>query len=485
MKNTYFLITILFACLNIRAQVQVSNLLCENKINPIGIAVMQPRLSWQLKSQKRNVIQTAYEIRVSVDEAKDTGKSVWKSGRVNSSQSVHVPYAGIPLKQGVKYKWQVKVWDNNGKASNWSPEAQWQLGLLSPADWKAKWIEVGYKEDSVSRPAALFRKSYVLNKKIKSALAYITSHGIYEAFINGKRVGENYLTPGWTSYHKRIQYQMYDVTNLMTTGKNAVGVMLGSGWYRGILGERKNNYGKDLSLLLQLNIIYEDGTSETVLSDETWKSSTGAVTYSEIYNGETQNALKEQIGWATANFDDSTWSGVQTKNHAKESIISTENELVKKQEIFKPIKITISPKGDKIIDFGQNLVGWVVVKAKGKAGDTITLSHAEVLDKEGNFYTKNLRTAKQQNIYILKGGTEETFEPHFSWQGFRYVKVEGISGEIEMENFTAVALYSDMEPTGSFSCSNPLLNQLQSNILWGQKGNLLIYQLIVHNEMNA
>jgi alpha-L-rhamnosidase len=386
-----------------------------------------------------------------------------------------VPYAGVPLKQDTKYKWQVRVWDNSGKASDWSPIAQWQVGLLSPAYWKAKWIEVGYKEDSVSRPGALFRKQFSAGKKIKSAVAYITSHGIYEAFINGKRVGDLYLTPGWTSYNKRLQYQMYDVTALMNQGKNAIGVMVGSGWYRGSLGWKDsiNHYGRNLGLLLQLNINYDDGTSEAVLSDGTWKSSTGAITYTEIYNGETQDARKEQVGWTSANFIDSGWSGVKTKDYSKENIITTENEPVKKQETFKAVKIFTSPEGDKIIDFGQNLVGWVVVKAKGKAGDKIVLSHAEVLDKKGNFYTENLRSARQQNTYILKGGSEETFEPHFTWQGFRYVKVEGVDGNLKPENFTAVAVYSNMERTGNFSCSNPLLNQLQHNIEWGQKGNFI------------
>jgi alpha-L-rhamnosidase len=251
--------------------------------------------------------------------------------------------------------------------------------------------------------------------------------------------------------------------------------MLGSGWYRGSLAWEKNRnlYGKDIALLLQLDIRYSDGTAETIMTDESWKSSTSSVLYSEIYNGETQDARKEQSGWATTGFNDEGWSSVQTKNHPKENLIATENEPVKKQETFKPVKIITTPTGDKVIDFGQNLVGWVMVKVRGNAGDKIVLSHAEVLDKKGNFYTENLRNAKQQNTFILKGGTEETFEPHFTWQGFRFVKVEGVTGELKPENFTAVALYSDMAPTGNFTCSNPLLNQLQHNIQWGQKGNFI------------
>jgi len=474
MKIICFLISALFIQIHAIAQVKVSNLLCENKVNPVGIAVMQPHLSWQLASKRRNVMQTAYEIRVNADALRgNTLNLVWNTGKVSSSRSVHVPYAGIILQQGVKYSWQVRVWDNSNKVSDWSPVAHWRVGLLSPADWKAKWIEAGYQEDTLLRPAALFRKQFTAGKKIKSAVAYITSYGNYEAFINGKRVGDLYLTPGWTSFKKRLQYQMYDVTGLMAQGNNTIGAMLSNGWYRGIIGSKKNRFGKNISLLLQLNINYEDGTSETVSSDETWKSSTGSVTYSEIYNGETQDARREQTGWATSNFNDTGWSGVQINTHSTANIVATENEPVRKQEIVKPFKIMTSPEGDKIIDFGQNLVGWVIVKAKGKAGDTIRLSHAEVLDKDGNFYTKNLRAAKQQNTYILKGGADETFEPHFTWQGFRYVKVEGVSGEIKPENFTAVVIYSDMERTGNFTCSNPLINQLQHNIEWGQKGNFV------------
>ncbi|HZH96266.1 MAG TPA: family 78 glycoside hydrolase catalytic domain, partial [Flavisolibacter sp.] len=476
MKKLRCLILALFVYANLAAQVKVKNLLCENKIDPVGITVMQPRLSWQLTSAKRNVMQTAYEIRVIADPATgNVGKEAWNSGRVNSSRSVHVPYAGSALQQGVKYKWRVRVWDNSGKASDLSAVAYWQVGLLNPSDWKAKWIEVGYQEDTITRAAALFRKQFVAGKKIKSAVAYITCHGLYEAFINGKRVGDYYLTPGWTSYNKRLQYQTYDVTNLINQGKNAIGVTLGDGWYRGTFGYKDSNnlYGKDLGLLFQLHINYEDGTSETVLSDESWKSSTGAVRYSEIYNGETQDARKEQPGWTTTNFDDSEWSSVRVKNHTKANLVPTENEPVKKQEVFKPVKIVTTPEGDQVIDFGQNLVGWVVVKAKGKAGDKIVLSHAEVLDKKGNFYTANLRLARQQNTYILNGGAEETFEPHFTWQGFRYIQVAGVSGGLKAENFTAVALYSDMTRTGNFICSNPLVNQLQHNIEWSQKGNFI------------
>ncbi|HSQ44217.1 MAG TPA: family 78 glycoside hydrolase catalytic domain, partial [Ginsengibacter sp.] len=220
-------------------------------------------------------------------------------------------------------------------------------------------------------------------------------------------------------------------------------------------------------------ITYSDGSTGFVLSDGSWKSSTGEIRYDEIYNGETDDARDEKTGWTLPGYDDAKWSGVTVADYPKDILLATQNELVKKHETFKPIRIFKTPSGESVIDFGQNLVGWVQIKVKGNNGDTITISHAEVLDKEGNFYTANLRHAKAQDKYILKGKGEETFEPNFTWHGFRFIKVEGYPGQLRPENFTAVALYSDMKPTGHFITSNALINQLQHNIEWGQKGNFL------------
>jgi alpha-L-rhamnosidase len=450
-------------------QASVSQLLTENETNPLGLTTTDPRFSWQIRSPQRNTVQSAYEIKVS--NGKNT---VWNSGKINSDSSVHVAYKGSPLLTNEKYQWQVKVWDQKGKGSAWSAPASFQMGLISPADWKAQWIESGLTE-APSRPSQLFRKSFSTGKKVKSATAYITSHGMYEAYLNGKRIGDAWLTPGWTSYNKRLQYQSYDVTHLLQQGANTVGAMLGNGWYRSVLGWQNNGniYGKTLGLLMQVNIEYTDGSKETVATDGSWKSETGAVVYSEIYNGETIDARKEKLNWNTNDYDDNNWTAVQVKDYPLTNIVTTVNEPVKKQESFKALKIITTPAGEKVIDFGQNLVGWVEMRVTGKAGDSVLLSHAEVLDKKGNFYTENLRAAKAQNKYILKGGSAETFHPYFTWQGFRYVKVEGYPGELKPENFTAYALYSDMKPTGIFNSSDSLINQLQHNIQWGQKGNFL------------
>jgi len=454
---------------NVNAQTKIDSLLTENRKDPVGLDVLQPQFSWQLINSKRDILQTAYQIIVS-----NGNNKVWQSGKVLSDSSVHVTYKGPALQSGTKYTWRVRVWDNSGKHSPWSANAFFYTALLNPTEWKAKWIAPGYAEDTVMRPSPVFRKEFTTNKKIKSAIAYITAHGMYEAIINGKRMGNAYLTPGWTSYNHRLQYQMYDVTNILNEGKNAIGVTLGNGWYRGIIGfsNNINYYGKDIALLVQMDITYTDGSKQQVITDDSWKSTDkGPIRYAEIYNGETYDARNEMQGWTMPGFDDKEWSGVKILNAPMKVLIATYNEPVTTHEIIKPVKIFTTPKGEKVIDFGQNLVGWVVMKAKGNKGDTITLSHAEVLDKEGNMYYDNLRNAKAQDNYIMSG-EEETYHPHFTWHGFRYCCVKG-DDDLKSEDFEAVALYSDMEPTGTFSTSNALINQLQHNIQWGQRGNFL------------
>lgn len=464
-------LSVAFLCtLNSNAQVKVQHLLTENRNNPIGIDVQQPRFSWQLASDQRNIMQTAYEIVVSGAKG-----PIWKTGKVMGDQSVQVPYAGPALESTKKYTWQLRLWDNSDKPSAWSEPAFFQTALVKPEDGKAKWIEAGFQEDSVNRPAILFRRQFGLNGKIASATLYITAHGMYEAQINGKRVGDAYLAPGWTSYNKRLQYQAYDVTNMLTSGNNVIGGMVGNGWYRGYLAweDNKNIYGKKLGLLVQLEITYSNGKKETIITDEKWKSSTGAIKSVEIYHGETYDARDEKIGWSANGYNDAGWSGVNLPAATYDNLIVAENEPVRKHETFKAVKLITTPAGEKVLDFGQNLVGWVMVTANGKAGDKITIKHAEVLDKQGNFYTENLRAAKATATYFLKGGGEEHFEPHFTFYGFRYIKIEDYPGEINPDNFTAVALYSDMQPTGTFTSSNALINQLQHNIQWGQRGNFL------------
>ncbi len=457
----------------------LTHLQTENLSNPICLDSRSPRLSWQLQSPDRNELQTAYEIRVS--ERSDSKDPFWNSGKVVSGQSVQVVYTGPELQSAKRYYWQVRVWDNKGRVSGWSEKAWWQMGLLRPEDWAARWIQpacrVRRAASTSPAPAAspLLRTGFNANRPIASAIVYITAHGLYEAQLNGHRIGDAYLTPGWTSYIKRLQYQAYDVTDLVQKGKNAIGVMLGNGWYRGTIGYdlQHDVYGKDISLLLQLVIRYKDGRSDTIATGPGWRSATGEVRSAEIYNGETIDHRLEKAGWTLPGYDDAAWNPVQVETFSLENLIATANEPVRKQETFHAIKLLTTPRGEQVIDFGQNLVGWVIIKIKGHAGDSLCLTHAEVLDKEGNFYTDNLRRAKAQDVFILTGGAEEVFEPHFTFHGFRYVRIAGWKGAIDPADFTAIALYSDMPKTGSFECSNPLVDQLQHNIQWGQQGNFL------------
>lgn len=413
---------LLFQCASITlfAQLKVQHLRTENLNNPIGIDVLQPQFSWQLSSNEKNVMQSAYEVRVGEDAAAlAKGKSSWGTGKVTGDKSVHIPYNGSVLASGKKYYWQVRVWDNNGKTSAWSDVAFWQMGFMQPTDWKAQWIMPGYEEDK-EFASPLLRKEFNNSKKVKSATAYITAHGLYEAQLNGKRIGDAYLTPGWTSYNKHLQYQCYDVTGMLKSGANAIAVSLGDGWYRGNFSfdHRRNIYGSDIALLFQLDIIYTDGTTASILSDGSWKSSTGAIRSNGIYQGEIIDAAKEKTGWALAGYDDAKWAAAKTADFSKTVLAASYNEPIKKHETFAPVKIITTPKGEKVIDFGQNLVGWVQLKVKGSAGDSIKVFHAEVLDKQGNFYTENLRKAKAEAVYILKGDGVESFEPHFTFLVF-------------------------------------------------------------------
>ncbi len=472
------LITLVFFALSGVAFSQdliVKDLTIDHKVNPMGIENKSPGFSWKIKGTGNGIMQKAYLLKVATDEKFSSVKTVWQSGKIESDQSVLNIYKGPELKSGQKYFWQVKIWDNNGKESKWSPVAYWEMGLLDPAEWKAKWIEM--QNDTLRySPSPLFRKEFLVAKTLSSARIYVTSHGFYELQLNGHKVGDQVLTPGWTSYSKRLQYQVFDVTKMLTKGNNAIGAELGDGWFRGTLawGDNWAVYGKRLGILLQLKITYSDGSISTVISDETWKATNeGAVRMNDIYNGETYDANMKLTGWSSAGYDDKKWQIVRTGNYNNINLVASEGSPVRKIQEIKPVKIFRSPKGSLLVDMGQNMVGWVRIKVTGKKGTVITLRHAEVLDKTGEFYTANLRTAKCQLIYTLSGNGEEVYEPKFTFMGFRYVEVSGFPGELTADNLTGVVVHSDMRVTGSFECSNPLLNQLQHNIQWGQKGNFV------------
>jgi alpha-L-rhamnosidase len=458
---------------------KLKKLRCEYKLDPLGIDVAKPRLSWQLESTEKNVMQTAYEVQVSLSE-KDLAKEkvIWDSGQVKSDASVGVEYAGPALVSARTYFWHARAWDNHGHATAWSTPAKWEMGLLDGADWKASWITPNLVEDQTkSNPAPLLRKEFTLNakKKIERARLDASALGLYEMSLNGARVGDQYFTPGWTAYDFRFQYQTYDVTDMVKNGVNCLGAMLGDGWFRGHMAfaGKRNNYGKKVALLAQLVVTYTDGTVDVVGTDGTWKASTGPVLLSDIYDGETYDARLENSGWNTTGCDDKDWKSVTVMEPPHARLVAAAGPPVKKIEEIKAVKVLRTPAGDTVVDMGQNMVGWLKFRVTAPAGTTITLRHAEVLDKAGNFYVENLRAAKQTVRYTARGGGQEVFEPHFTFQGFRYVAVSGWPGEVNPEDFTGVVVHSAIVRTGNFETSKPMLNQLEHNIIWGQKGNFL------------
>jgi len=457
----------------------VLDLTTEYRKNLLGTDIARPRFSWRIESECHATRQKAYRIQVTCENEKfDT--SVWDSGYTESDESVHIPYEGPGLSSRTRYLYRVKVWDNFGRESDWSDFAWWETAFLNADEWKALWISP--HPDTVqadAEPAILLRKSFQLYRSgIASARIYASGAGLYELYLNGAKVGDELLAPGWTSYKNRLQYQTYDVTEQLLEGNNGIGVMMANGWYKGRLGweNKSNHYGDRKAALIQLHIRYDDGTEEIIVTDCTWKAATGPILFAEIYDGETYDARLEQEGWSGPAFDDSRWGSVVSLDLPLSNLVAQENVPTRVTETLKPVAVMVTPSGDTVLDMGQNMVGRVRLTVKAKSGTKITLKHAEVLDKDGNFYTGNIRTAQQLVTYIAKGGGTETYAPRFTFQGFRYVKVEGFPGQehgLPTDAFVGEVIHSDMDKTGTFESSNELVNQLQRNIVWGQRGNFL------------
>ena len=454
----------------------VDGLRTEYAANPVGIDARTPRLSWRLHATRRGTTQGAYEIQVALDSGA-MNRTLWTSGRVASPASILRPYGGPPLQSSTRYYWRVRAWDDAERASSWSPIAFFETALLDTAEWRARWITPDLAEDTTqSNPSPMLRRGFSLgSQRIASARLYVTSLGLNEVEINGRRVGDTYLRPGWTAYNSRLQYDTYDVTALVRSGANVIGATLGDGWFRGRLGwdGRRNLYGSRLALRAQLVVRYANGTSQTVATDSTWKASTGPILVSDIYDGETYDARLEKTGWSSPSYNDASWRGVRNMEGVNAVLVAPVGPPVRRMHEIAPVKVIRTPAGETVVDFGQNMVGWIRLKGRGPAGTVIRLRHAESLDKAGNFYVANLRAARQTVTYIMKGGGVETFEPHFTFQGFRYVAVEGYPGTPDSTSLTGIVAYSDMTPTGTFESSNALVNRLQQNIVWGQRGNFV------------
>lgn len=426
----------------------------EYRENPIGLTDKAPRFSWKMESEEKDTLQTAYEIKVT-DE---NGNVVWNSGKKASDQSVLIPYEGETLADEMLYKVEVSVADNHGNVE--AIEGTFETGIFDNTEFTAKMITSDFPAEETACP--VFGKTFAIDKKVKKARLYATAHGVYEVTLNGQTVGDYRMAPGWTSYHNRLQYQIYDVTEQLAA-ENEIAITVGNGWYKGIFGFtcEPNRYGTQAGAFLELHVEYEDGSKDVIATDETWSVKTGEIRYSEIYMGETIDTDAPEI--AEGN--------VVVKDFDKAVLTAQENEPVRITEKIEGKELIVTPKGERLVDFGQIVTGVVEVHVKGEKGQKIVIRHAEVLDKDGNFYPETLRQAKSIDTFICNG-EEQIFRPHFTFHGFRYICVEGME-EFTADQFIACVTHSDMEKTGDFNCSNKKVNQLQSNITWGQRGNFL------------
>lgn len=461
-------------------QLSITQLRCEYFENPLGLGIRQPRLSWALESAVRGQKQTAYQIlAASAPELLSSSQAdLWDSGRIASAQSTQVVYQGQALHSRQRVWWQVTVWDKDSQPAASQP-AWFELGLLERADWQAKWIGgklAGGQFTSVAAP--FLRRSFTLPSAPVRARLYITALGLYEPYLNGQSVGCDQLAPGWTDYRKRVNVHTYDVTGLLQAGENVLGAVLGDGWYCGFIGWRERQYyGDRPKLLAQLEISLPDGQQVVVASDSRWKWTSGPILESDLMMGENYDARRELPGWNAPGYSAAGWQAVQRFSAPKILLEPNRGPAVRRQEELKPVappkRIAEWPNPRWIFDLGQNMVGHVRLKVSGPAGSMVRIRHAEVLNPDGSLYLANLRDARATDTYTLKGGGEEVYEPHFTFHGFRYVELRGLSAEPDGDTLTGIVVHSDIPPAGSFTCSDPLLNQLQHNIQWGQKGNFV------------
>ncbi len=467
---------------------------CENQNNPMGIDMLHPRLSWIITAnpETRGQYQTAYRIQVaSTKQGLLSDKpDLWDSGVIDTSQSNNINYDGKMLKSTIRYYWRVKVWDKNQIASTWSKIAFWEMGLLKDSDWRGKWIEDAKANSSEGinpyedNPAPLFRREFKLQKKIKKATMYVSGLGYYEAYLNGQKIGNKLLDPGWTDYSKRILYSTYNVTPYLKNGNNCVGMLLGNGWYNplplkmwGHLDLRENlpiGYPK---FIMQLNIEYSDGTVDQVVSDNSWKVISGPIIRNNTYLGEVYDARKEIPSWNKFGINTDHWRQVIIAKDPGGILRSEQQPPIVVGDILSPIDIKKRSDGKYIVDFGRNFGGIIRIRVKGLTGTTVKIRYGELLYSNGslNVMTSTAGqikrkgvggpgapdTAYARDIFILGKNEIKVFQTHFTFHGFRYAEVTGYPGILTTNDIKGLVLHSDVSNAGSFACSDPLINQIQ------------------------
>ena len=468
---------------------KITKLTCENLEKPLIIDTQSPRFSFCLESDENKTTLESYRIVVSSSKENclNSNWDMWDSGIIKSRYSQQIQYGGLQLKSKSTYFWQVLAVGNKGEAV--SEISSFGTGMFNISDWKfPNWREkfIGIEipsalaatdhPDKDALPCTYLRKAFNISKQIKSAQIYATAYGLYELYLNNKKVGNYEFAPLWTDYRYTLQYQCYDVTEQITTGDNVVGAILADGWFCGnIMGTGRKQYADyPLAIMLHMEIIYADGEKEIVLSDTSWKGSTGPIIYSDMQTGEFYDATKELGNWCESSFDAKTWQNVIIpKELAPHRIVAAKGPQVSVNQLIKPVSMELDKNKNVIVNMGQNMVGYVQIKLKAKRETKVTLRYGEMLEEDGTLYTANLRTALQTDIYICKGSGYEVFTPRFTFHGFQYVEISGLDYIPEIDDIVGKVIYSACELTGQIETSNQLINKLFSNQLWGQKGNFL------------
>ncbi len=425
------------------------SLKCEYLADPMGIDVRSPRFFWTTDHQARGQVQKAYRVLVSTDP-QFASDPAWDSGRVDSPRSTQVAYIGNPLASARTYYWKVKIWDGNDAESDWSAPARFDTGLFEQAEWKASWIAGGNQ----------LRREFSVPSLPVRARIYISGLGYYELRVNGRKVGDHVLDPGWTTYDKRALYATYDITPRLREGKNVLAVSLGQGWF----GSRV--------LKCRAEIELADGTRTIMVSDGSWQTFDGPVVEDSVYHGETYDARMETPGWDRPGFDASGWRPAQIVKGPSGVLSAQMMPAIKVVDTIVPLKMTNPRPGVYVYDMGQNFSGWVRLKVGGPRGADVRLRFAEIVNSDGMLNRDNLRSARAEDHYLLKGGGEETWEPRFTYHGFRFVELSGFPGTPKLDTIRGRVVHSAVDPTGSFVASKDMLNSLQRIITWGQKTNL-------------
>lgn len=503
MKTRFILFFFQMSCLVTAAQINIEKLSIEYLTNPIGIDIEKPRFSWVMKTKEHNVQQTAYQILVasSPEKLDDMHTDVWNSGKQLSNSSVLVPYRGNSLLSGKRYYWKVRVWDQKGHQSVSTETAFWEMGLLNMADWKGKWISAPkvyewqnfkfHRRSEITDPnvqdtsyAPQFRKSFAITKKITQSRLYLSGLGFNLIYINGQKVSDHIMDQAFTRYDKTVLYSTFDVTDMLHSGKNALGVILGNGWYnmlsKDVWGFDKASWRNDPALIAQLEIVFEDGSRETIVSDESWKVAPGGIFFNSIRQGEYYDARQETPQWNRESFNDQHWYQPAVVSGPSGKLKAQMIQPVKIADTIVPKKFTEPKPGVYVFDLGQNIAGFSQLRTEAPAGTEIEIRYGERLQKDGTVEQQDVAQhivggMVQTDKYICKGEGVEVWHPSFSYYGFQYIEVTGLPARPEKGTITGMKIHTVFEPAGNFQCSNELFNKIQRNALSSYLANFMGY----------